>query len=241
MRRRLRARLTLDDADDVELELLGKVREGLVERHDVLVRQVVKLLVHLFAQGRELRDVVERVLAVGIGVLRVGLAELRGDGLDLLDTVGHAEPDVRVDLIAVLEEVDLIRLRGIDDLEVLLLLDDLVEEALHARAVDDEGVGLLERLHVLRRQLVIMQAARLRLRHVDDLDAVDTLRDVDGIDVHRVERSDDAELLVVAALLLRAAASRCERHQHEQHSHKDFFQKDSPFSSANFIEISSQL
>ena len=148
---------------------------------------------------------------------------------------------MRVDLVAVLEEVDVVRLRGVDDLEVLLLLDDLVEETLHARAIDDERIGFLERLHVLRRQLVVVQAARLRFRHVDDLDTVDALRDVDGIDVHRVERSDDAELLVVAALLLRTAASRGDRQQHEQHGHKDFFQKDSPFSSANFIETSSQL
>ena len=239
MRRRLRAWLALDDADNVELELLREVREGLVEGHDILVRQVVELLVHLLAQSRELRDVVERILAVSVGVLRVRLAELRGDGLDLRDVVGHAEPDMRVDLVAVLEEVDVVRLRGIDDLEVLLLLDDLVEETLHARAIDDERISFLERLHVLRRQLVVVQAPRLRLRHVDDLDAVDALRDVDGIDVHRVERRDDAELLVVAALLLCAAASCTQSQQHEQHGNKDSFQGIP--SCSHYIEISSQL
>ena len=205
--RRLGARLALNDADDVEAEFLGEVGEGFVEGHDILVRHGVEFGVHLGLERFELLDVGGSVLFVGVGVLGIGRLDLLGDVLHLQDGVGDAEPDMWILLIVVFQKLD--ALGGVDDLEVLLLLDDLVEEALHACAVDDEGIGFFERLHVLGHELVVVQAARLRLRHVGDGHAVDTLRDVDGGDVHGVEGCDDVEGAVLAASRrVRAAAAR---------------------------------
>ena len=181
-----------------------------MEGHDVLVRHRVEFGVHLGLERFELLDIGRCVLFVGIGVLGIGRFELLGDVLHLQDGVGDAEPDVRILLISVFKKLD--ALGGVDDLEVLLLIDDFVEEALHARAVDDKGVGLFERLHVLGHELVVVQAACLRLRHVGDGHAVDALRDVDGGDVHGVEGRDDVERSVLAASRrVRAAASREEQ------------------------------
>ena len=206
-RGRFGAGFALDDADDVEAEFLGEVREGFVEGHDVLVRHRVERCVHLGLERFEFLDVGCGVFLVGVRVLGVGRLELFGDVFHLRDGVGDAEPDVRVLLVAVLEKVD--ALGGVDDFEALLLLDDFVEEAFHASAVDDEGICLFERLHVLGHELVVVQAACLRFRHVGDGHAVDALRDVESGDVHGVERCDDVERTILAASCrIRAAASR---------------------------------
>ena len=41
-----------------------------------------------------------------------------------------------------------------------------------------------------------MQAAGLRLGHIGDRDAVNALGDVDGVDVHGIKGSDNAEAAV---------------------------------------------
>ena len=193
-----------------------------MEGHDVFVRHGVEFGVHLGLERFELLDVGGSVLFVGVGVLGIGRLELLGDVLHLQDGVGDAEPDMRILFIVIFQKLD--ALGGVDDLEVLLLLDDLVKEALHACAVDDEGIGFFECLHVLGHELVVVQAARLRLRHIGDGHAVDALRDVDGGDVHGVEGRDDVEGAVLAASRrVRAAASREEQAEGSEQAKEHVF------------------
>ena len=77
--------------------------------------------------------------------------------------------------------------RGIDDLQLLLLLGHLVHEVLHACSIDHKGIRFLKRLHIIGHQLIIMQTAGLRFRHIIDFNAVHTVGDVDGRNVHGIE------------------------------------------------------
>ena len=71
-RRRLAARLPLDDGHDVEAKFLREVGESLVEGHDVFMGQAAYGGVHFLLQGFQLLDVGGGVLLVGVGVLGIG-------------------------------------------------------------------------------------------------------------------------------------------------------------------------
>ena len=190
-----------------------------MERHDLLMRHVVEGRVHLRLERCELLDVRLGIRRIGVGMRGICLLKLLCDVLHLLDISGDAEPDVRILFPFFLQQRD--AAGGVDDRETLLRLDDLVEEILHPSAVHDEGIRFLQRLHILRRELIVMQAARLWLRHVRHRHAVDATRDVDGIDVHRIERCHDAEaalrLLRVLRPRLRAAAREQDGADRQKH------------------------
>ena len=82
-----------------------------------------------------------------------------------------------------------------------MLLGYLVHEVLHACTVDDEGIGILEGLHILGHELVVMETAGLWLCHVVDLNAVDSVGDIDRCNIHRIKRGDNTERL--CCLLIR--------------------------------------
>ena len=75
-RSRLCARLTLNYLDDVQVEFLGKIREGLMEGYYVAMRQGVQLGMELCLQGLQLVRVGYGISFVGCGMLRVSLCQL---------------------------------------------------------------------------------------------------------------------------------------------------------------------
>ena len=189
-----------------------------MERHDVLVRNLVESGVHLCFQCRELFDVGGSILFISVCVGRIGFLQLIGNVAHLCDSIGDAQPDVRVVALVVVDQLD--AARRIDDLHFLLCARHLVHEVLHAGTVDDKSIGVFECLHILGHELVVVQTSRLRLRHVGDLNAVHSIRDVDGRQIHGIERRDDAErfLRFLLRRLLRSAAAeeRCREEDEQQ-------------------------
>ena len=172
-----------------------------MECHDILMRQLIERRMHLFFERFKLRAILKRILAIRVLMGRVRLAELGRDGFDLRNRVGHRRPYMRIFFLTSLQKMDILIIRCLDDLELLILLHSFIEEAFHPRTIDHEHIRLLQRLHILSRQLIVMQAARLRFRHVDDFDPIDPLGDIDDIDIHRIERSHNRKILLIATLL----------------------------------------
>ena len=156
-----------------------------MERNDILVWNIVERRVHFCFECRELFDVCCSILLISICVCRIGFLQLIGNIAHLHNSLRNAQPDMRVISLFVVDEFD--SARGINDLQLLLLFGHLVHEVLHTRTVDDKGIRLFQRLHILCHQLIVVQTACLGLCHIVNLYTVNAIRNVDGCNVHWVE------------------------------------------------------
>ena len=62
---------------------------------------------------------------------------------------------------------------------------------MYKRQVDDQRIRALQRHHVARLKLIVMQAADILLRHILYGHAVNACRNILRQNIHRVERGDD--------------------------------------------------
>ena len=166
-------------------------------------------------------------------MLRVSLCQLGSNVVHLADGIGDAQPHMRILAFLILQELNI--LGSINDLQVFVLVDDLVQEGLHAGTVGNKGIRLVQGFHVVSGELIIMQAAGLWLGHVDDLYAVHALGDIGGSDIDRIKGCNNAELAVSFLAIICGAVLPAARQQgggEQQDSGKKikyFFHEKSPY------------
>ena len=94
---------------------------------------------------------------------------------------------MRILFFTILGSKKLYVFRCIDNGEMAVLLKYLVKEAFHASTIGNKNICLFQSGHIARSKLVIMQAAGLRLSHVDYLDTFNATSNINSTDIHRIE------------------------------------------------------
>lgn len=161
-------------------------------------------------------------------MIGVGIGQSLGDVSNLRHRQRRVKPDMRVHhfafmiMIVVVVVVVMIvfayagqhlnALACVDDRQIFSQGHHLVHELLHPAAVDDQRIRALQRHHVARLKLIVMQAADILLRHILYGHAVNACRNILRQNIHRVERGDDYLL----PIRLRCASAEQQRQNHHQ-------------------------
>ena len=158
-----------------------------MEGDNILVGQAVQLPVHFLPQIHQLHHIGHGIVPVLLLMLGVCLAELAGDGLHLLNGIGHGQPDMGIVLLPLLQEMDIVAPGSINDFQVLLLGSHFIQKALHAGPVHHQGISPLQGLQILGGKLVVMEAPCLGLGHIHHLHSLYPLGDIQHLDIYGVK------------------------------------------------------
>ena len=164
---------------------------------------------------------------IGLRVFAVHRRKAVRDVLHLAHRQRRVEPHMCVvhavimvmSIMIILTAQHLDAVARVDDRQFRALGDHLVHELLHAAAVDDERVRALQRDHVARLQLIIVQAAGALARHIHHAHARHIPDHVLREHIHRIKRGDDR---LPRIFLRRAAAAHCQRKRQQRGEHALF-------------------
>ena len=192
--------------------------------HNIFVREVIQLRMHFLFQLFQFRTILQRILAVGIRMIRVCLTKFRSNGLYLRNRIRNRHPYMRI-IFSIISNKGNVRIIGCLNHFQLLLLECFIQKRFHASAINNKYIGLFQRFHIFCSQLIIVQAARLRLCHIDHLNPINALRDIENINIHRIKGSHNRKVFSLSTLLLApTAGGQQQAKQPDSQYGQNFFQ-----------------
>ena len=223
----------------IQPQIVGQIGHGIVEGDAVAEIQRGRCLLQLRFHLPDAVEVGFRVGFIRRGMIRIGRAQTVPQVFHHRGIAGRADPIVFVHrgllmLVGILPFMVMVAVQQVDPLGGIhgdktgKLLQCALQEALRARPGQQQDIGSLQRCHIVRRHLIVVQAAGAGPHQAFQLDSLHLPRQVHGRDIHRIKGGHNAGLPRFFRPYRAGEQGDDHRHRHDQnhqerHSPDTFF------------------